>query len=68
MSAHLNSDYRHCTTRDRGVCIRQTEGQCRDYHHCGIEDCPLASEFGQPAPSVLSRTLSTALGGLWLTR
>lgn len=38
----------HCATHNCYVSMNQTEGQCRDQHHCDDESCPLAKEFGRP--------------------
>jgi len=37
--------YSYCKTAGCQVSLEQTEGQCRDEHHCGDEKCPLEGKF-----------------------
>jgi hypothetical protein len=43
--ADHNQTYSFCPTAECAVSTCQTEGQCRDQHHCGPGPCPLAGEF-----------------------
>ena len=38
----------HCATHNCYVSLNQTEGHCRDDHHCNDDVCPLEKELGRP--------------------
>lgn len=46
----LSHDKTHafCDTHNQYVSLNQTEGHCRDEHHCNDEACPLEKQFGRP--------------------
>ena len=48
MKTSPDGTHAHCATHDCYVSLKQTEGRCRDDHHCGDEVCPLEKELGRP--------------------
>ena len=40
-------DYHFCERIHRYVCVKRTEGQCRDTNRCREIDCPLEHELGR---------------------
>lgn len=49
MSMFADPVYRFCPRQKVNVNLDQSEGECRDFHGCGDEACPLAKEFLQPS-------------------
>ena len=65
MSISVNPSYLQCPRVGHGVCLEQTEGQCRDQHHCGDEACPLEQELGKNQFRRALGMLSASIGQGW---
>jgi hypothetical protein len=60
MISNLDARFSRCDHIGAAVCIDQTEGQCRDLHHCSVELCPLQDKF---ANDRLAMDVSAVVGG-----
>jgi len=47
MRISVNPAAVRCPKQGCYVSLEQTEGECRERHHCSDEACPLAEQLGQ---------------------
>jgi hypothetical protein len=66
MSDLFSRDYRMCKAVGHAVCVRRTEGQCRDENHCQQDDCPLANDFSEAPVKAGTPEFSSRIGLGWL--
>jgi hypothetical protein len=66
MSVLFSRDYRKCEMTGRVVCVRRTEGQCRDENRCSQDGCPLAGAFSEAPVEAGSPEFTSRIGLGWL--
>jgi hypothetical protein len=66
MSGLFSRDYRMCKAVGHAVCVRRTEGQCRDENHCQQDECPLARDFSEAPVTAGAPEFSSRIGLGWL--
>lgn len=62
MKTSPQGSHAHCPTHNCWVPLNQTEGQCRDDHHCTDEVCPLEKELGRPRFGRALEMMASSIG------
>jgi hypothetical protein len=66
MGGLFKMDYRRCGVVGRSVCVRRSEGQCREENGCVQDDCPLSSDFAEAPVARATPEFDSRIGMGWL--